>query len=108
MLKLATSVYYIRWNNIQQNVFVSGDCGLQFTDNLGTAVAKGFDLQADAALGPVTFDAAVGFNSPRASSRTRSSDLAIAGDAISGQAAINGAPAPTRRGMSRSVRSTTS
>ena len=37
--KIATSVYYIKWNNIQQNIYVAGACGLQFTDNLGTAVA---------------------------------------------------------------------
>ena len=47
VVRVAASVYYIKWNDIQQNVFVSGNCGLQFTDNLGTAVAKGFDLQAD-------------------------------------------------------------
>ena len=47
-LKIATSVYYIKWNNIQQNVYIAGNCGLQFTDNLGTAVAKGFDLQVEA------------------------------------------------------------
>jgi len=92
VFKLASSVYYIRWNDIQQNVFVSGSsCGYQFTDNLGKAVAKGFDLQADAALGPVTFDAAVGYTSARFVADSKS-ELAISGDAISGQAAINGAP----------------
>ena len=91
VLKLASSVYYIRWNHIQQNVYVSGSCGLQFTDNLGTAVAKGFDLQADAALGPITLEAAVGFTSARFVANSKD-DLAIDGDAISGQAAINASP----------------
>ncbi len=92
VFKLASSVYYIRWNDIQQNVFVSGSsCGYQFTDNLGKAVAKGFDLQADAALGPVTFDAAVGYTSARFVADSKSG-LAISGDAVSGQSAINGAP----------------
>ena len=91
VFKLASSVYYIRWTNIQQSVFVPGACGLQFTDNLGTAVAKGFDLQADAALGPVTLNAAVGFTSARYVADSKDA-LAIDGDAISGQAAINGAP----------------
>jgi iron complex outermembrane recepter protein len=91
VLKLASSVYYIRWNSIQQNVYVAGGCGLQFTDNLGTAVSKGFDLQADAALGPVGLEAAVGYNSARYVA-TSKGDLAIDGDAISGQAAINGSP----------------
>ncbi len=49
--RIATSVYYIKWKNIQQNVYVPYNCGLQFTDNLGTAVAKGFDLQAEMVLG---------------------------------------------------------
>jgi iron complex outermembrane receptor protein len=90
VFKLASSVYYIRWNNIQQSVY-TGACGFQFTDNLGTAVAKGFDLQADAALGPVAFDAAVGFTSARYVADSKN-ELAISGDAISGQSAINGAP----------------
>jgi iron complex outermembrane recepter protein len=91
VLKLASSVYYIRWNNIQQNVYVAGSCGLQFIDNLGTAVAKGFDLQADAALGPVTLEAAVGFTSARYVADS-AHNLAFDGDAISGQAAINASP----------------
>ena len=91
IVRLASSVYYIRWNSIQQSVFVAGSCGLQFTDNLGTAVAKGFDLQADAALGPVTIDAAVGYTSARYVADSKD-QLALNGDAISGQAAINGAP----------------
>jgi iron complex outermembrane recepter protein len=91
VLKLASSIYYIRWNNIQQSVYVPGSCGLQFTDNLGKAVAKGFDLQADAALGPVTLEAAVGYTSARYVADSKFG-LALDGDAISGQAAINGAP----------------
>ena len=91
IFKIASSIYYIRWNDIQQSVYVSGGCGLQFTDNLGTAVAKGFDLQAEAALGPVGLEAAIGYTDARYI-KTSKNDLAIDGDAISGQAAINGAP----------------
>jgi len=91
VLKLASSVYYIRWNHIQQNVYIAGSCGLQFTDNLGTAVAKGFDLQADAALGPITLEAAAGFTSARFVANSPHG-LAFDGDAISGQAAINASP----------------
>ena len=103
--RVATSVYYIKWKDIQQNVYVPGACGLQFTDNLGTAVAKGFDLQADIAAGPMTFDVAVGYTDARytADSALRSPfcpsfsttpclPLARNGDAISGQASINLAP----------------
>jgi iron complex outermembrane receptor protein len=96
-LHIATSVYYIKWDNIQQNVFVAGDCGLQFTDNLGTAVAKGFDLQADVNLGALHVDFAAGYTSARYTKNSPilnslGQPLALAGDAISGQAAINSAP----------------
>jgi iron complex outermembrane recepter protein len=45
-VRLATSIYYIKWNNIQGNV-VPPVCQIQWTDNLGNAVSKGFDIQAD-------------------------------------------------------------
>jgi len=48
-VSIATSVYYIRWNNIQQKV-IPPVCQISFIANLGTAVAKGADLQADVAL----------------------------------------------------------
>ncbi|MBV8910653.1 MAG: TonB-dependent receptor, partial [Gammaproteobacteria bacterium] len=103
-LRLATSVYYIKWNNIQQNLYVAGNCGLQFTDNLGTAVAWGGDLQAELALGQLHFDLATGYTSARytKSSPVGCTPYALApagipcktsnGDAISGQAAIDYAP----------------
>ena len=40
---LDASVYYIKWSNIQQNVALQ--CGFQFTENLGAADSKGFDVQ---------------------------------------------------------------
>lgn len=96
-LRIATSVYYIKWNNIQQSIYVAGSCGLQFIDNVGTAVAKGFDLQAQWALGPMFFDLAAGYTSARFSAdssivNSAGVPLVREGDAISGQAAINSAP----------------
>jgi iron complex outermembrane recepter protein len=100
-LRIATSVYYIKWNQIQQNLYVAGACGLQFTDNLGTAVAWGGDIQAEAVFGPVNVDLATGYtsarytkNSPADCQTTPGSPPCKAsnGDAISGQAAINYAP----------------
>ncbi len=92
-LKVAASVYYIKWNGIQQNVYDPGPtdaCGFQYTANLGTAVAKGFDLQLEAALGAgFTFEASVGYTSARYTNNTINSS---AGDAISGEAAINYSP----------------
>jgi|HubBroStandDraft_1064217.scaffolds.fasta_scaffold02136_5 iron complex outermembrane receptor protein len=100
-LRIATSVYYIKWNSIQQSVYVAGACGLQFTDNLGQAVAWGGDVQAEMVFGPVSIDLATGYTSAR---YTKNSpvDCGLAplyvpckasnGDAISGQAAIDYAP----------------
>jgi iron complex outermembrane recepter protein len=45
-VRLASSIYYIKWKSIQGNV-VPPVCQIQWTDNLGDAVSKGFDLQAD-------------------------------------------------------------
>ncbi|HVP33782.1 MAG TPA: TonB-dependent receptor [Steroidobacteraceae bacterium] len=96
VLRLATSVYYIDWSNIQQSVYVAGACGLQFTTNLGTAVSKGFDLQAQLALGQLFVDFAVGYNDARFTKDSLppagSPPLVSKGDAISGQAAIDYAP----------------
>jgi outer membrane receptor protein involved in Fe transport len=91
-VKIASSVYYIKWNGIQQNVYVAGNCGLQFTANLGTAVAKGFDLQAEANIGGgLSVEASVGYTSARFT-KNSAGGLSLAGDAISGEAAINYSP----------------
>lgn len=92
IFRVATSLYYIKWNGIQQSVFIGGNCGLQFIDNLGTAVSKGFDLQADAALGPLQVDFATGYTNARYTRNSPHAGLASAGDAISGEAAIDYAP----------------
>ena len=94
-MRIATSVYYIKWKNIQQSVYVPYNCGLQFTDNLGTAVAKGFDIQAEMVLGGgFSMDAAVGYTSARYSEPTPLGKplLVNTGDAISGEGAVNGSP----------------
>jgi outer membrane receptor protein involved in Fe transport len=91
-VQLATSAYWIKWNGIQQNVYVGGSCGLQFTDNLGTAVAKGFDLQADFAYDAFKLDFTIGYTDARFSENSPHAGLALAGDAISGQEATEYAP----------------
>jgi outer membrane receptor protein involved in Fe transport len=45
-LRLATSLYYIRWNNIQQTV-IPPICQISFITNLGRAIAKGADIQLE-------------------------------------------------------------
>ena len=101
-LKIATSVYYIKWSQIQQSIYVAGYCGLQFTDNLGSAAAWGGDIQVEAKAGPVDIDLATGYTSARFTkddpigcqqgANINVPCLASSGDAISGQAAINYAP----------------
>ena len=99
-LKVATSIYYIRWNDIQQSLYVAGACGLQFTDNLGQAVAKGFDLQAQMLFGPVNVDLAGGYTSARYTKNSPEDCTpggegvgipckAVDGDNITGQEGIN-------------------
>jgi iron complex outermembrane receptor protein len=44
-IRLAASVFYIKWNNIQEGVNES--CGAAHTANLGAATSKGFDLTTD-------------------------------------------------------------
>jgi iron complex outermembrane recepter protein len=73
-------------------VYIPGSCGLQFTDNLGTAVAKGFDLQAEADLGAgFTVELTAGYTNARFT-QDSPAGLALKGEAISGNAAINYAP----------------
>ena len=43
-LQASGSVYYLKWNNIQQTVALPS-CGFRYTTNQGGAVSKGFDLR---------------------------------------------------------------
>ena len=100
-LRLATSVYYIKWNDIQQTVLLP-ICALTYIDNLGAAEVKGADLQAEIALGDaVTVEAALGYTDARYTKTSFPSALAAAngiapvvssGDAVVGQSGQPGAP----------------
>jgi len=62
-LKLASSIYYIQWNSIQQQV-VLPTCQFLYTANLGMAVSKGADLDLQwAATDSMVLDAAIGYTS---------------------------------------------
>ena len=93
-VKLASSVYYIKWNNIQQTV-VPPICQISFITNLGQAEAKGADFQADIALTDnFTAELAAGYTDAR---YTKDSLLPVGpvvskGDAIVGQSGQPGAP----------------
>jgi iron complex outermembrane recepter protein len=78
-VRLATSIYYIKWNDIQQNV-VPPICQIQWTQNLGAAVSKGFDLQADFDLGGgVSLESSVGYTDAQ---YTQSAYVGISGPGI--------------------------
>jgi iron complex outermembrane recepter protein len=95
-LRLASSAYYIKWSDIQQNVYLPG-CGFQFTTNVGTAAAKGFDLQADwNATDSLSFESAFGYTNARylrdASLVPGGAPIAKAGDAVVGDSLVASPP----------------
>jgi iron complex outermembrane recepter protein len=102
-VKIASSIYYIRWNNIQQTV-VPPICQISFITNLGQAVAKGADIQADIALTDhLTAEVSAGYTEARYTQDSRfaptpglppptsHAPIVASGDAIVGQ---SGQPAP--------------
>jgi iron complex outermembrane receptor protein len=96
--KIAASAYYINWKGIQQNIYLPG-CGFQFTTNLGTAVAKGFDLQAEwAPSAALVLESALGYTSARYSKNaalspgSSAAPTAISGDAITGESGTAAPP----------------
>jgi outer membrane receptor protein involved in Fe transport len=99
-LRLASSIYYIRWNNIQQTV-VPPICQISFIDNLGQAVAKGIDLQAEASItSALSAELAAGYTDARYTKDSRLSPTEVtpivaSGDAIVGQSSEAGGGQPT-------------
>ncbi len=95
--RVASSLYYIKWNNIQQTV-VPPICQISWIQNLGEAIAKGADVQAEwAVTDHFTTEIALGYTNARYSKSSSVggssavSPVAVSGDAISGQ---SGQPAP--------------
>ena len=97
-VKLASSVYYIKWHNIQQTV-IPPICQISFISNLGQATAKGLDVQADVAItNDLTMDLTAGYTEARYTKDSRLSPdpslapIVVNGDAIVGQGGQPGAP----------------
>jgi outer membrane receptor protein involved in Fe transport len=89
-VRLASSVYYIKWNNIQENV-VPPICQIQFTENLGNAVSKGIDLQADVQVtDSFSIESSFGYTDARYTTSTfigpvqTGLPVVVAGDAVAG------------------------
>jgi len=83
--RIASSLYYIKWDGIQQNVYMPG-CGLQFTTNMGSAVAKGGDAQIEwSPVERISFDLSIGFTDARLVEDAGGGVVAKAGDAVVGE-----------------------
>ena len=64
-IRIATSIYYIQWNNIQQ-LIVPPVCQISFIANTGNATVKGADLQADFSVtSAFTIELALGYTQAR-------------------------------------------
>ncbi|HEY3638531.1 MAG TPA: TonB-dependent receptor [Rhizomicrobium sp.] len=91
-LQTDASVYYIQWSSIQQDVYLPL-CGLQYTSNLGNAVSKGFDFQADYQVtGSLHLEMSLGYTDARYTSNAYSVDgslLVGSGEAIGSQPYIS-------------------
>jgi outer membrane receptor protein involved in Fe transport len=104
-VKLASSVYYIKWKNIQQTV-VPPVCQISFIANLGEATAKGIDVQADVALTDnFTMELATGYTQARYTQNSQISPnpavlpIVADGDAIAGQGGQPNAPFTASLGL---------
>ncbi len=77
------SLFFIKWNNIQQFVTLNS-CGGGFLANLGTAESKGFDLQASLRVTDgLTLGASAGYT------HGEFKDTVYAGPAIPGRSAVS-------------------
>jgi len=96
-IKLASSIYYIRWNGIQQSV-VLPTCGLGYTANVGMAISEGGDLQADFAITPdFTVESSIGYTDAHYTENAlagplSTSPLVVKGNSITGESGTPPAP----------------
>jgi outer membrane receptor protein involved in Fe transport len=64
-LEVDMSLFYINWNNIQQNVYLPA-CGEQFTANLGKAKSEGGDIEVIyRPIPPLTLDVTAAYTDAR-------------------------------------------
>lgn len=103
-IRIASSVYYIKWKNIQQ-VVLPPICQITFIANLGEATAKGADLQAEFAVtSSFTVELSAGYTDARYTKDSKFSSaqptpVVAAGDAIVGQSGQPGAPVTASLGL---------
>jgi len=86
-LQVESSAFKIDWKNIQQTVALN-QCGFNFTDNLGSATSKGFDIQFQfAATDNLTLGGSIGYTDAKFKDTVRAGpaaplNLVTSGDAI--------------------------
>jgi outer membrane receptor protein involved in Fe transport len=62
-LRLESSIFKIKWSEIQQQMTLGTGCGLNFVANLGKATSRGFDFQGEfLATNHLKAGVAVGYN----------------------------------------------
>jgi iron complex outermembrane receptor protein len=84
-VELAASLYYIQWNGIQQTVELP-NCGLDYIANLGKAVSKGGDLQADFVVTDgLSLESAIGYTDAYYTKSSLPGPLAPASATLSAQ-----------------------
>jgi iron complex outermembrane receptor protein len=97
-IRIATSVYYIKWHNIQQTV-VPPTCQISFIANLGEATAKGADIQAEFAITEaLSAELSAGYTEARYTKDSKfspqqtSAPIVKSGDAIVGESGQPNSP----------------
>ncbi len=83
-VQIEGSLFWINWDAIQQQVYLP-ECGYYYTANLGTATSRGFDLQAQWAVGGgLILSGTAGFTDARYSKSVydKNNILAKAGDSL--------------------------
>jgi outer membrane receptor protein involved in Fe transport len=74
-LEIDASLFFIDWNNIQQNVYLPA-CGEQFTANLGKAKSKGGDIEVIyRPIRALTFDVTAAYTDARLTQSSCASPL---------------------------------
>jgi outer membrane receptor protein involved in Fe transport len=85
-LQASGSVYYLKWNNIQQTVALPS-CGFRYTTNQGGAESRGFDLEGEwLVTDGLDLDFSLGYTDAHYTSTSASAGLLLArpGDRLPG------------------------
>ena len=83
-LQINTSLFYVDWKNIQQNVYLPS-CGEQFTANLGQAKSQGGDIEVIyKPVESLTFDVTAAYTDAKLTKSSCAGTLTLSGSACVG------------------------